>query len=415
MFRSIKEAKAFLADRDDRHKYERSQFDAFLEYHQFSFKVPAIHVSGTNGKGTTCKMLANIYAVQGYRVGMFSSPFLFYENEMWQINGQSISDADLLTLINRYAVSFMQFGITAFEMEAFLAFIYFAEQKVDLAIIEVGMGGRLDATNVFTPMLSIITNVTLEHTQFLGRTLKEIALAKAGIIKSDIPVLVGQDILAEPLSIIKSVAEKQQSAFFQADAPCNIQLDYNFISFDFDESLAALKIKKPAYYYALDAMIAITGLKILEEKFPVSDESIRTGLLLDALPARMEIVHESPRIIIDGAHNPGAMKVLVENLQLLKIKSPIIIFSAYHDKDVEQEFAMLKEVDARITLTFFDHSRSRRQEEYPPNNYPFIISPITAIKKVMATARIHDTIIITGSLGFAGYISFLWKEGVFND
>ena len=250
MFRSIKEAKAFLADCDDRHKYERSQFDAFLEYHQFSFKVPAIHVSGTNGKGTTCKMLANIYAVQGYRVGMFSSPFLFYENEMWQINGQSISDADLLTLINRYAVSFMQFGITAFEMEAFLAFIYFAEQKVDLAIIEVGMGGRLDATNVFTPMLSIITNVTLEHTQFLGRTLKEIALAKAGIIKSDIPVLVGQDILAEPLSIIKSVAEKQQSAFFQADAPCNIQLDYNFISFDFDESLAALKIKKPAYYYA---------------------------------------------------------------------------------------------------------------------------------------------------------------------
>ena len=415
MFRSIKEAKAFLTDRDDRHKYERSQFDAFLEYHHFVFKVPAIHVSGTNGKGTTCKIMANIYATQGYRVGMFSSPFLFYENEMWQINGQSISDDDLLTLINRYAVSFMQFGITAFEMEAFLAFIYFAEQKVDIAIIEVGMGGRTDATNVFNPILSIITNVTLEHTQFLGHTLKEIALAKSGIIKPDIPVLVGQDMLLEPLTIIKSVAEKQQSAFFQADAPSNIQLEQNAIFFDFDTSLTALKISKPAFYYALDAMIAITGLKIIDQLFPVSDDNIRQGLSLEALPARMEIVHEAPRVIIDGAHNPGAMKLLVENIQLLKIKSPKIIFSAYRDKDVEQEFAMLKKVNAHITLTFFDHPRTRRQEDYPANDFPYIISPITAIKKVLSTARPQDTIIITGSLGFAGYISFLWKEGVFNE
>ncbi|MGI6713977.1 MAG: bifunctional folylpolyglutamate synthase/dihydrofolate synthase [Bacilli bacterium] len=413
MFRTIEEAKAFLQDRDDRRKYDRSHFDAFLEYQKFNFKVPAIHITGTNGKTTTAKMLANIYQLAGYKTGLFTSPYLSDENEMWQINNKFISDQELLSFINRYAVDFLRFDLTAFEMETFIAFIYFAESKVDIAIIEVGMGGKTDATNVFIPILSIITNVSLEHSSFLGPTLKDIATAKAGIIKPIVPVLLGGEMLPELIPTIKEVAKKNGSPVFIGTMPHNIRYTKENAVFDFDECFNDIKMQNPAQIYVFNAVNAISACRILQSRFPLRNEHMRQGIEMTTLPARMEIVHYSPLVFIDGAHNPQAMEILVETLKELGIFAPTIIFSAFRDKDVAAEFDLLKEIDANIILTHFDHPRTRDKDEYPHNNFPYIENPITAIKQSLKAVEKNEVIVITGSLGFAGYISFLWKEGVF--
>lgn len=358
-------------------------------------------------------MLANIYQAGGYKTGLFISPHLEKENEMWLINNQPISDEKLLGLINLYAVDFLCFGLTAFEMEAFLAFMYFAEEQVDLAIVEVGMGGKVDATNIFIPILSIITNVHLEHTQFLGPTIHDIAISKAGIIKPIVPVLLGAEMLPEPAQTIKEVAKRNGSPVFVGTPPNNIRLTKSNVVFDFDTAFNDINLQKPAEFYAFNAANAISATRILQTQFPLTQAQIRQGLDMNVLAARVEVVSDFPMVIIDGAHNPRAMATLVLTLKKLKILKPTVIFSAFRDKDVASEFALLEEIDAKIILTQFAHSRARHQDEYPLNDYPFIEDPNTAIKETLKKMKKNEVLVITGSLAFAGQISHLWKEGMF--
>ena len=173
-------------DNIQRDDYQRENFDGFLLKVGFKYNVPSIHIAGSNGKGTTANYLANIYRAHGLKVGLFTSPYLNNVNEMININGVDITDDEFVSAIKDNEKLFNKYSLSPFEIQTFIALSYFEKKQCDLAIIECGMGGEIDATNIFNPIASIITSISLEHTAFLGRSLCEIAYQKAGIIK-DIP------------------------------------------------------------------------------------------------------------------------------------------------------------------------------------------------------------------------------------
>ena len=169
--------------------YQRDNYDEFLNKIKFSFNIPAIHVAGTNGKGSTATYIASIYQKQGYKVGLYTSPALYEINEMITVNGEQITDSDIEAIIKDKKKEILKFELSTFEITTYVAFAYFKQRNCDICVIECGMGGEVDATNIFTPVLSIITSISMEHTNFLGKSISEIALQKAGIIKEDIPVI----------------------------------------------------------------------------------------------------------------------------------------------------------------------------------------------------------------------------------
>ena len=212
----------------DRGDYQRENFDDFLKKVSFNYSIPSIHIAGSNGKGTTANYLANIYRAHGLKVGLFTSPYLDEVNEMININGQNISTEDLESAIKENQKLFDKYGLSAFEIQTYIAFSYFKKNNVDLAIIECGMGGEIDATNIFEPILSIITSISLEHTAFLGRSLCEIAYQKAGVIKEEIPVVTGI-LNDEALKTIVEVAKEKNSKVIVSVEPAKVVYsDYGY-------------------------------------------------------------------------------------------------------------------------------------------------------------------------------------------
>ncbi|MCX5775331.1 MAG: Mur ligase family protein, partial [Firmicutes bacterium] len=212
--------------------YERKGYDQYLRENAFRYFVPSIHITGTNGKGSTAAFIENIYVSAGYKVGLFTSPYLSKANEMMVINDQMISDEALLGYMNHYVERFEAYTLTTFEMQTIIVLTYFTEMKVDIAIIEVGMGGEVDATNIFIPKLSILTNVALEHTRYLGNTIEKITLSKAGIVKPGIPVLLGR-LSDVAFSTLKGVADQRHSPILQTLEPQNVVV-HEGLTFDYD-------------------------------------------------------------------------------------------------------------------------------------------------------------------------------------
>lgn len=404
---TISEVKKYLHDKESS-KYERSQYDAFLSFINFSYHIPSIHITGTNGKGSVAHYLKNIYVASGRKVGLFSSPFLKDINEMIIVNDQMIGDDEFLDLFMMYLPLFEQFKLTAFEIETFIAFRYFEAQHVDLSVIEVGMGGLIDATNIFTPILSIITNVTLEHTHYLGRTVEAIALAKSGIIKEKVPVLLGQ-ITGSPLKVIQKVAQDKLSPLFLTKGVKNIRMSQTDISFDYDK-FKKVRLATFSLYEVLDASIAIAATQTLKSAFPLKLDQIYKGLLLTKMPARMEVMQSRPLVIVDGAHNPAAIRALVDSLKMYQDRPISIVFAAFRDKDVMSEFPMLEELSKDITLTTFNHHRARKKDEYPTTRYPYDYDYERLILQKIKQAPENGLVLITGSLAFAGVARQLWKE-----
>ena len=244
----------------NRGDYQRDNFDKFLAKIKFDFSIPAIHIAGTNGKGSVATFLHDIYAKNGYKVGLFTSPDEM--QEMIKINGICIENSEIEATIDEYKKLFEKFDLSTFEIETFIAFKHFMDKHVDIAIIECGMGGAFDATNIFTPLLSIITSVSIEHSEFLGLSLSEIAYNKAGIIKRDIPVLLG-DVEGDALNAIVGVAKKENARIIQVDNYHNRRKENGELVFDY-RPYYGLKISSPARYRLYNACIAIEATNILE-------------------------------------------------------------------------------------------------------------------------------------------------------
>ncbi len=388
--------------------YSRDNYDRYLKKEGFSFNIPSIHITGTNGKGSTANYLYQIYRAQGYKVGMFSSPSTTTLFEMIKVNGEEISENEYLELFNRLESKFLKYELSTFEMQTIMVFEYFKEKQLDLAIIEVGMGGYIDATNIFIPCLSIITSVSLEHTAYLGTSISEIANNKAGIIKQNIPVLLGK-LDETAMFAIRQKAKETESQIYIVEDFHNEKIIDGKIIFDY-RPYKDLELSTNAKYQIKNASLAVEATKILKDKIVVSEEAIRKGLKSELLPCRFERVRKN--IIVDGAHNPEAMKSLVETVES-SIKTPIhVVFAAFRDKNIDQMLISLGNISNDVVLTTFNHKRARTEEEYflYLGDYKFVDDYLGYIKQLSET-YLEDTILVTGSLCFAGIV----REALRND
>ena len=389
--------------------YQRENFDDFLKKVNFQYTVPSIHIAGSNGKGSTANYLANIYKEHGLKVGLFISPYLNEVNEMISINGNFISDEDFASAIKENEKLFNKFSLSPFEIQTYIALTYFEKNKCDIAIIECGMGGEIDATNIFNPIAAVITSISLEHTSYLGRSLCEIAYQKAGIIKERVPVITGI-LQEEAINTIVEVAKENLSQLFVAVDPANVVYDnygYNFAYLTYQN----LRINSAAYYSLKDACIAIETVRALLETYPITEVELAKGLEETFMPARMEIVSKSPLLIIDGSHNPEGVQNMVTSLQNISEDKPIhVLFACFKDKNIERMLAFLGEYSKDIVLTTFPNRRSRTMDDYFLflEDYSFNEDPLAALKQMQENYP-DDAILITGSLAFAAYMKNLIK------
>jgi len=283
-------------------------------------KFKSIHVAGTNGKGSTSHILASILQEAGYKVGLYTSPHLKNFTERIRINGVEISEEKVTEFINGNKDFLEQQKMSFFEMTVGLAFDYFASEKVDIAIIEVGLGGRLDSTNSITPEVAVITNIGLDHTQFLGETLPEIAFEKAGIIKKNIPVVIGEEQAAVKGVFIAKAAKEGAPIYFASDA------SETYIS------------DLVGDYQIQNSKTAAAAIKRLKG-FQVSKENIKNGLLNVVkntnLKGRWQVLQEHPKVICDTAHNKEGLAIVLNQLKKEPFKKLHIVLGVVTDKKLE--------------------------------------------------------------------------------
>ena len=287
--------------------------------------LKCIHVAGTNGKGSASHMLASILQEAGYKVGLYTSPHLKDFRERIKINGQEISEIFVCDFIAKNKTFFEQNELSFFEMSVGLAFEYFKKENVDIAIVEVGMGGRLDSTNIITPLISVITNIGLDHQQFLGDTLEKIAFEKAGIIKPNIPVVIGE-YLPETKLVFSSKADKNNAAIFFAS---------DLISEIYPSDLIG-------NYQVFNIKTVIQTIRIIQsqKQFLVTEKNIRNGLMnvikKTGLQGRWQQIKEKPKVICDTAHNSNGLKIVLKQVQNENYDCLNIVLGFVNDKDLDQ-------------------------------------------------------------------------------
>ena len=383
----------------------RDNLDSFLKKVSFHYDVPSIHVAGTNGKSIISSMLSNIYRSSGRKVGLFiSSNYKRDICEMIQINGLPISNSELEAYYNENQKLFKKYELSPFDIITFIALSYFQKENVDVAIIECGMGGEYDSTNIFIPILSIITNVSLEHTEYLGVSLSEIALHKAGIIKNNIPTLIGE-ISGDALDVIVDVAKRKGSKITRIVETHNVNYTENGISFDY-KTYRNLEISNLGNINVKNACLAIDAIDLLMENLPVDENALKDGLK-DKLPkGKFEVIQGDPMFIIDGAHNPDAINKLRNDVELLGLEKEVfVIFATFKDKNIT---SMLPEIGllGKVYLTTFNNKRARDGFEYFLflNEYEYN-SDYKAIIESIKVEHPDSAIVIAGSNVFASIVS----------
>jgi len=287
--------------------------------------LKCIHVAGTNGKGSTSHLLASVLQEAGYKVGLYTSPHLKDYRERITINGKPISKKYVCDFINKNKSFFEANELSFFEMSVGLAFEYFVNEKTDINIIEVGMGGRLDSTNIIIPLISVITNIGLDHTQFLGNTLEAIAFEKAGIIKSNIPVVIGEYVAATRTVFLDKAVSTSSEIYFASDL---VQEDYP----------SALL----GDYQIHNKKTVLQTIKVLQEKqlLTISDNDIKKGFLNviknTNLQGRWQQLGENPKVICDTAHNAHGLSIVLNQLKKEQFEQLHIVLGVVNDKDLDE-------------------------------------------------------------------------------
>lgn len=287
---------------------------------------PMLHVAGTNGKGSTSHLLASALQEMGYNVGLYTSPHLLDFSERIRLNGQLVKQEFIIDFVQQHKAYILSEQLSFFEITVGMAFAYFAIQKVDYAVIEVGLGGRLDATNVITPLLAVITNIGLDHTEFLGTTLAEIAAEKAGIIKENIPVVIGEA-QAETRPVFHAIAKEKQAPLYFAEETIAPSLSTDLMgAYQFKNLRAA--------YLALTILMGEQPPKAAIAGFNKVVEN--TGLR-----GRWEILSEQPKVITDVTHNAEGFKYVVDQLNALHKTTLHLVLGFVEGKKLEAIFALL--------------------------------------------------------------------------
>lgn len=316
----------------------------FLGNPQNSFKT--VHVAGTNGKGTVSHTLASIFQECGYKTGLYTSPHLLDFRERIRINGKMIPKQNVIDFIGDNKEKFEEMQLSFFEMATGMAFDYFAKEKVDIAIIEVGLGGRLDSTNVINPELSIITNISLDHVNMLGNTLAEIAVEKAGIIKPNTPVVIGET-QPETKDVFIKKAQECKAPIFFADQIVDCDkihiesLDYQKFDIWKDNELYIEAVEFPllGYYQKKNLATVICAVEQLKAKFNIEKKDVINGLEFVVkntnLMGRWQILSRQPLVIADTGHNVGGIKEIVMQLSDMTFRKLHFVLGCVNDKDID--------------------------------------------------------------------------------
>jgi len=393
---------------------------------------PSAHIAGTNGKGSTAAFLESILRRAGFRTGLNTSPHLEKINERIRINGEEISNeafAETLTRIQLLIEELLAAGRlrahpTYFECVTAMAFEYFAREHVDFAVFEVGLGGRLDATNILSPVVAIITRIDFDHENFLGHSLKEIASEKAGILKQGVPVVLAEQhpearevILARATTLGCPVIEPSKIFRVDRESIHNGSVRARVIEvasgkgFDIAPGL-------PGRFQFQNSLSAVAAARLLKDRgFQISDEAITQGIANTVWPGRLERLQSAPDVYLDGAHNPGAARELAHFLeQNFSARKIWMIYAALRDKAVDEVAGLLFPHAAEVIFTAPNTSRAISAAQlaeisgHHASHFSVIPDADRAFEHALANATPEDAIFITGSLYLVGQLRHYWKH-----
>lgn len=397
MFKSTHEFIEYTTNRMNKGRFSLDHFKALLEkLGNPQYKLKTVHIAGTNGKGSTTDYLRSIIQTAGYTVGTFTSPHLEVHNDRIRVNNVFISDEDLLRYGNQFHEIIEENQLSMFEIDTLIAIYYFIEKNVDIALFEVGLGGRLDATNVILPLVSLITSIGYDHMDLLGYSLEEISLEKAGIIKESVPLITAED-KENCLFVFKSVCEEKHSDLIRIHQAYEIIVD-TFIYFNYRD--LNIRLNTLAQYQIKNSSLAIEAAFYLREcGFRITDQMIQDGLVNTLWKGRFETISTHPFIIIDGAHNTNGIDALVESCKNCK-RPLVIVFSALKDKETQKMIHTLVDCADEVIVTEFEFYRAASLELLAENNQVTSIrNPYDAIQYALSKS-VNGTCLITGSLYF---------------
>jgi len=374
-------------------------------------KLKFVHVAGTNGKGSTCAMLASILRSAGYRTGLYTSPYICRFNERMQVNGEDISDTELadITGIVKPIAEEMEDHPSQFEIVTAIAMLYFLRQSCDIVVLEVGMGGISDATNVIEmPECSVITTISLEHTEYLGNTLAEIAYNKAGIIKDGCPVVCYRGVREVEDVFEKTAAEKNAvltKADFFSIRPISDGLNGQSFSFREHKNLTLPLLGE---HQLKNAAVVLETVEVLRNRgWKISEEDIHNGLAKVKWPVRFELVRKNPPVIIDGAHNPQCAEALAAALnKYLPGKQSVFLMGVLADKEYDKIVSSLRPYAKSFVCVTPDSPRALSAEalaEYLRSLGEEAVSCGNFADGVMTALADNSPVVACGSLYMAGH------------
>lgn len=392
-------------------------------------KLKVIHVGGTNGKGSTAAMIASILQAAGCKVGIFTSPHLHSYCERYKINGAEISReriAGLLTTMRPLLENMVQEGFehpTEFEVSTALGFRYFWEEAVDFLVLEVGLGGAIDSTNVVKPLVSVVTNVAMDHMDYLGNTITEIATIKSGIIKPGTPAVTAADD-PDALAVIREAAQKNGSSLTEVGRDVTWRISKStvegqeFDAFTPAKTYKGLQIRLVGHHQVINACTALAAIEALGSSgFSVNEQAIRTGFADASWPARLEMVSTDPRVLLDGAHNlHGALTLKKALTDVFPYKRLVLVFGMLGDKEREKVVAELAPLATAVIVTKPNSPRAGDWEKIADEvqKYVFEVYLIEnigeAVKWGMSLAGPEDLVCVTGSLYMVAEARALFKS-----
>lgn len=388
------------------HLHEKSDLSyikrILKQLHNPQDKVKTIHVTGTNGKGSTSYYLSNLLQKAGQKTGLFVSPYIREFNERIQLNGNDISNKDLVRIANQVetAIEALQkteanFNLVTFEYETAMAFLYFAKQRCDYAVIEVGIGGAHDKTNVITPEVSVITTIGLDHEKIIGPTIQDIANEKSGIIKDHRPVVLG-NVPTTVLSIIEKKAQQNKAPLFLLGKDFTVE-SHGHITYCMQDEKLNFRLRPAVESY--DIGVAVTAFNLL--KLSLGKEKIKTAIDQTKIPGRYQLISERPKIVLDGAHNIQAMTNLLAFMHrhLASNGHLYVLITMMKDKDLAQVFALFGEHD-QVTLTTIPYPRAAKKQDFPrevQRKYDYEPNYRQAFCNLKGQLNPNDILLVTGS------------------
>jgi len=385
-------------------------------------KFKSIHIAGTNGKGSVSHMLAAILQTAGYKTGLYTSPHLKDFRERIKVNGNEINEKFITDFTEKIKPLIEEIEPSFFEITVAMAFDYFAEQKVDVAVIEVGLGGRFDSTNIISPELSIITNIGWDHMNILGDSLEKIAFEKAGIIKANVPVVIGE-MIPESKPIFEMIASEKNAPFHSATQERNVEgwkWEKHELIVEISEKGKTdhkkYHLDLPGIYQNKNLLTVLEACSVLKElKYNIDENEIRQGLQktkkTTGLHGRWEIIHEDPTVVLDVGHNEDGIKQIIQQIELTTHHDLHIIIGMVKDKEIDTVLSLLPHSanyyfsQAHIPRALPAETLKEKAGEF--NLKGKVITDVNdAIKEARSKAHKDDLVLVCGSVFLVGEVNF---------